>query len=293
MPITTLPRCAPLVALVLWSAGCGDEAPPPQAAAPGPASRSRPELTHPGRLEVGAPGPVDGAENRGSTAGPAGRGTQRVDASAAFERGTLLGRIYVEASTPRPPDLSLDGNQERHCEKFGGIPDLAQRSLVTDAAGGLAGAVVWVEVPGDPARSGPEPTLVKRTNRFESRVVLARPGSEVRFENADPCSSTLTFTGALQLQLPLAAGAQHWQTFVEPGEVRVADLVHPWLESWVVVRRGLHVVISGRDGSYELPGLPPGEQILRVWHPALGPAERTFTLDPGAVLRVEVRLPPE
>ena len=114
---------------------------------------------------------------------------------------------------------------------------------------------------------------------------------QVLFENADPCTSTLTLGGGLNLARPLAAGGKHWQAFTEPGEFEVGDAVHPWAQAWVAVRPGAHSTVTGRDGSYELPGLPPGEHVLRVWHPTLGRAEAPFMLEPGAVLRLELGLP--
>lgn len=291
--VSTLLRFLPLAALVLASAGCGGEPPPPQAAAPArptPGSEGPEGLVRPGRQEMSGPrgGPAQESES-----GAQASESARIDASTRSMRGTLVGRIYTPAATPRPEPLVLDDIQQRHCDEFGGAPDLSQRGLLTDAAGGLAEVVVWVDVPGDPPKPDAERVLRKRANRFEPHLLIVREGLEVRFENTDPCTSTLTLSGAFDLALPLAAGTKHWQTFGELGEVRVSDPVHPWLEAWVVVRPGAHVVATGRDGSFELAGLPPGEHVLNIWHPTLGPASAPFILEPGGTLRLELPLPAE
>ena len=297
--VSTFPRFFLLALLVLPVAGCGGESIPAQAAAPGRAGARAPSPevpeARPGTARQAGPGSrgsLAPVPDPGAPAAQGARGT-RSDASRILSRGTLVGRIYVRSSTPRPEPLTLDNIAERHCAEFGGLPDLSARSLVTDAAGGLAEAVVWVEVPGDPPKPAVELSLEKRSNRFEPHLLVVRPGLPVQFRNSDPCTSTFRFSGALEFTLPLSSGAEHWQTFARSGEVRLSDPAHPWMEAWIVVRPGAHVATTGRDGSFELAGLPPGDHVLRVWHPTLGAGESPFTLESGKTLRLELPLPAE
>jgi len=274
---------ARVLAAGLALAACGDPPAPPQAAVP--SSHRDDEVPTVSHRE-----PVPGPQASDTAPGQGGERGAREDVSAEFAPGTLVGRVYVEASVPRPGPLELDSVQERHCSQFGGLPALDQRKLVTDAAGGVSGAVVWVEVPGAVAQPLGQPALVKQANRFQPSVLLVRPGALVRFTNADPCASTLQLAGALELTRPLEAGEEHWQAFPDVGEVAVHDAVHPWMEAWIVVRAAPQAAVTGTDGSYELPGLPPGEQVLHVWHPNLAPAAVPFELAPGGVQRLEVGL---
>lgn len=48
--------------------------------------------------------------------------------------------------------------------------------------------------------------------------------------------------------------------------------VHPWMKSYAAVFKHPFFAITGKDGSFELNGLPPGTYTLKVWHEKLGTA---------------------
>src|SRR5687767_7482417 len=85
---------------------------------------------------------------------------------AAQATGTISGSVITAAGTPRPLRVTID---HRVCGN-----EVADESIVRDASGNLANAVVVVT--GVTASSGPsEPTVLNERCRFVPRVQVGRP----------------------------------------------------------------------------------------------------------------------
>jgi hypothetical protein len=42
--------------------------------------------------------------------------------------------------------------------------------------------------------------------------------------------------------------------------------VHPWMFGWIHVSDHPFFAVTGIDGKYSIPGLPPGEFEILAWH---------------------------
>lgn len=60
--------------------------------------------------------------------------------------------------------------------------------------------------------------------------------------------------------------------------IQVKCDVHPWESCWVFVLDHPHFAVTGPDGGYEMPGLPPGEYAVEVWHPRYAPVTQTVRI---------------
>ena len=54
--------------------------------------------------------------------------------------------------------------------------------------------------------------------------------------------------------------------------------VHPWMTAYVVVSPNPFFGVTGDDGSYKIPGVPPGEYTLEVWHERYGTKNTVATV---------------
>jgi len=54
--------------------------------------------------------------------------------------------------------------------------------------------------------------------------------------------------------------------------------VHPWMKSYIGVLKHPFFAITGKDGTFEIKGLPPGEYTIEAWHEKLGAQARQVTL---------------
>ena len=85
----------------------------------------------------------------------------------------------------------------------------------------------------------------------------------------------------------------------DPGVLRLKCDVHPWMRGYVGVSRNAFQAVTGADGAFLIPNLPPGRYTIEDWHEKLGattvevtaPASVLFTYDGAgnAAAKVTVR----
>lgn len=174
------------------------------------------------------------------------------------------------------------GSDKRVCGES--QPD---ESLLVDAHGGVANAVVFLQ----DAEAAPGPSADLKLDqsgcRFTPHVQAAHAGSSVTAINSDPALHTVhgaiagktTFNQAMPLQ-----GMKKKFPLAEAGLTRVTcDAGHSWMTAWIYVFDHPYFAVTGKDGSFELRDVPPGEHTLAVWHERLGttsqPAKTGSTID--------------
>ena len=198
-------------------------------------------------------------------------------------RATLAGRVVFPADRPVPVPRPLPrgtGWVKDEAVVFAAGPRVYEDLLVDPTTRGVANAVIALRPVGQPFAFDPPPRehLVEATGcRFVPRVVLARPGDTVRFANADPVPHNVRLGPAFNVLLPAGNGRAAGPPLVAsrtPDRFRCD--IHPWMEGWVWAADTPYAAVTAADGSFTLPGVPPGPYRLTVWHERTGllPARR-------------------
>jgi plastocyanin len=146
-----------------------------------------------------------------------------------------------------------------------------QVSGPSDLSQVVAYLVAYLEVPpqASPAGAG-EVHLDQKDRRFLPRVVVVPVGGTVVFHNSDDFLHNIH--GRLGNQtifnwgLPPDAPPLR-RRFTEPGEVALSCDMHPEMEAWIKVVPSARFARADGDGRFRLEDVPPGEQLLAVWHP--------------------------
>ena len=73
--------------------------------------------------------------------------------------------------------------------------------------------------------------------------------------------------------------------FAEPAKISCD--VHGWMKAYMTVLPHPFSVITAKDGTFELKGLPPGSYKLFIWHEYIGSQELDITLEPKQTLALE------
>ena len=199
--------------------------------------------------------------------------------------GTITGRIRVD-TVPEPVMLEVTADRAVCGD------EVEDRATVVSADGGVANAVVvvtgaaWVVDP-------PAPIINNVECYFEPRVQVARTRSLVSIRSEDTAlHTTHAYDDRARTMFNIAIpipGMEIERPLRRPGVVRVECDSHGWMRGWVYVTDEI-AAVSGADGRFEIPDVPPGTYELTVWHERYAGTPRTVTVTAGGTVEADFRL---
>jgi hypothetical protein len=162
----------------------------------------------------------------------------------------------------------------------------AKEAVVLGPNNELQNVVVYVK---DGAKLGGQAlarpaVLTIQNGRYAPHVVAAMVGQGVQVSNQDadlhvPVSLAKLNAGKVAIKpgdaLPLPGAT------VQPEKYRVRCEVSTALVAWVVVLDHPFFAVTGADGQFEIPGLPPGKHKLVAWQERMGEQEAEVDVGPG------------
>ena len=206
----------------------------------------------------------------------------------------VRGRVLFKGEHEPLPPLRFTAKQVEGCCAAGHEVDSTDRSRLVDEAGGLANVVVYVEVK-DQAFNGKGVVveLDQKDCRFEPHVAVVPVGGTLRIKNSDGVSHNVNmnsrYNGRINEMMPAATSRE--LEFGRGDKISLGCDVHPWMSSYVFVVETPYWAITGLDGRFEIPELPPGEYIARYWHETLGELKSDkFTVSPDAATDLELEM---
>jgi len=198
--------------------------------------------------------------------------------------GTVSGRVTLSGTAPKlkPVDLS----KEPVCVKMHTYDPLFPEAVVTGYGNTLRNVVVYISsgdqenapVPATPA------SYDQQGCHYTTHVLAFRVGQEVRISNGDPVSHNIH---------PLAKINREWNKIQLPGVppfsysfdheefIPIKCNIHPWMQGYFVVLRTSHFAVTGDDGEFTLPNLPPGHYTITAWHETYGTQSKEIVVGSG------------
>ena len=273
-----LVRLLALAPLAL-AAACGDAPGPARpASAPPPAAERASEAPD-------AQQPAPGAPSKA----PAARGP--IDPATA---GTLRGVVRFDGTPPPRKEMAI-GNSAG-CEHHP-VPPLTEDLIVAD---GLVENVFVhvkkglekVEVPPAPA----EPVVLdQRGCMYRPRVVGMRAGQKLAVRNSDGATHNVHSRperndGFNRTQAPGGADVE-WVAAEPEVMIPFGCDIHPWMKAWVGVVDHPFFAVTGPDGGFTIPGLPPGEFEVEARHEKLGKKTGKIVVSAGGTAEIVLTLP--
>ncbi len=222
------------------------------------------------------------------------------DEMTVSDGGTITGKVTIIGGKPVPKGFNLitfpdpvycgrisTGTGWRLLEDFKIAPD-----------GGLKDVVVLIkDIERGKAFTFNPPTIEARDCRFMPFLTVVRDQAEVVVVNMDPVFHDIQAYETSQLgprvlfNTPLPMNPHHPKLGVDaeyhkhiPGEPMKETIhmtkgrrifvmqcgFHAYMESWGLAVDNPYYAITGDDGAFSIPGVPPGEYVLMAWHPAVG-----------------------
>ena len=201
--------------------------------------------------------------------------TMSLTAAQATRPGRITGTVTTTASPARAIRVGFD---QQVCGA-----QQPNEAIRVGPRGALANVVVTVR--GLKARTpAREVRVVNERCAFVPRVQVVAPGGTMATSSRDPVLHTTvlqTLDGRQVLNLALPSPAVELRRPLPgTGTLRVGCSTHQWMRGWIVVTDEVSAV-TGTDGTFTLPDLPPGRYEIVLWHEQLRAATQTVTVASG------------
>jgi hypothetical protein len=237
------------------------------------------------------------------------------EAISVSDGGTISGKVTITGGKPIPKGFNLitfpdpvycgrisTGTGWRLLEEFGIGPDGALKDVVVMLEGVQRGKP-FVFTP---------PTIEARDCRFLPFVAVMQDRNEVTVVNMDPVMHDIQAYETSHLgprvlfNMPLPMNPHHRRVVGSDSHEHLAGQpmkqvihmtkgrrifvmqcgFHAYMESWGLVAENPYYAVTGQDGTFSIPDVPPGEYTLVAWHPqGRTTLEKRVTIPPqGAVV---------
>ncbi len=193
--------------------------------------------------------------------------------------GSVSGKVtYTGTPAKSKP---IDMSKEPSCAKQHATP-VTTETVVAGANNVLENVVVYISAGADDANAPSQAvTFTQKGCQYIPHVLVMHAGQELDVVNADQTSHNIH---------PLAKTNHEWNKSQPPGAPPIKDKfdqpefisvkcnIHPWMHGWFAVLKTNHYSISGDNGGFTLPNLPPGKYTVTAWHEEYGTKTQDVTI---------------
>lgn len=276
-----------LVALLATSlVGCGSRTPP--LAVPRPSEKT--PATTPTAVKASAAQPAPKAPSPAPSA--------NLTVAPTEEAGIIAGLVRWEGPTDPAIKDWLPADPSALTVSIAGRKVSARPTLklkIDETSHGVADTVVWLlKAPPGEVIVPPEPLkLTQRLGDCQPHVLAAVKGSKLQLSTADD-EAIFHASGAENFDATVRKGGKPEERRLDNvGRIDIRSARAPWLSAYVLVFDHGHFDVTGRDGTFRLPAVPPGKYTVVLWHESWRFTERTRYIPTAPLQRqIEVEVGP-
>ena len=212
-------------------------------------------------------------------------GINTSDTASSQRAGSVSGKIFLKGTLPPPERLSTAADPFCSNVTSGSVRD---ESVVTDATGGLANVFVYVkDVTGEyPAPKKPV-ALDQKCCYYSPHVLGVQVNQPFEIRNSDKTLHNIHLVAKNNKALNAGqiSGAEPFEIKFDKPEVMMKFIcdVHSWMQCYVGVLPHPFFFVTGKDGTYRIKGLPPGNYTLVAWHEKYGESSKKLEVKEGEV----------
>jgi plastocyanin len=195
--------------------------------------------------------------------------------------GTIGGKVTLSGAPPKSKPLDL--SKEPDCVKMHASNPLYSENVVVGPGNSLRNVVVYISAGANDNYEGSnaQGLFDQQGCHYTTHVLALRIGQEVKISNSDPFSHNIH---------PLAKINREWNKMQPAGTppftyaydheeiIPIKCNIHPWMQGYFVVLKTGHFSVTGDDGRFTLPDLPPGHYVVTAWHEAYGTQTKEITI---------------
>jgi hypothetical protein len=119
----------------------------------------------------------------------------------------------------------------------------------------------------------PKAVLDQKNCEFLPYALAIHQDQTLLIKSSDPVNHNVryaAFTNAAFNQILAPNGQTEMKLVAERRPIVVACDIHSWMKAYLMVFDHPFFAVTGKDGSFEIKGIPPGEQNLVLWQEKVG-----------------------
>jgi plastocyanin len=170
--------------------------------------------------------------------------------------------------------------------------NMAEQYVVNHGALGNVFVYIKAGLPASSASASTAPVRIDQKGcRFVPHVTAVQQGAPVTFTNSDPTMHnvhTMAVTaGNTNVDVSQGPNAEpQTRRFGAPETMLpIRCNNHPWMQAFLNIAPNPYFAVTGTDGSFTLPKLPPGTYTLAAVHEKLGEQDTQITVPPHGTIR--------
>jgi plastocyanin len=196
--------------------------------------------------------------------------------------GSISGTVTYDGQVPNLRSVKMDADPG--CAKKHSAPLKSELLVLGD--GNTMGNVFVQVKSGLPAKDHPapqEPVVIDQDGcRYVPHVLGIMKGQELKILNSDGLLHNVHALPKVNKTFNMAMPASRTEAAVtfseEESMFKIKCDVHPWMGAYVQVMSHPFFDVTGKDGKFEIDGLPAGTYEVEVWHEKLKTKTSTVTI---------------
>lgn len=208
---------------------------------------------------------------------------------------TIKGTIHFQGTPPSPIRIRMDAVP--YCVKANAGPVYAQQVEVNSNKT-LRDVFVYVKQ-GLGDRNFPVPSdaveLDQKGCWYYPHVLGIMAGQKLDVKNSDDTNHNIHVLPAVNREwnMSMPPGAPDLiREFARPEVmVPVKCNVHPWMKAYIGVVNSPFYAVTGKEGTFTLSGLPPGDYNIEAWQEKYGTQDQKVSLGPKETKTLDFTFP--
>jgi plastocyanin len=204
-------------------------------------------------------------------------------------KGWLEGKITLEGKAPevKPPEIPPGHQDHAYCSMH-----LKQEKLIVSEKKELKDVIVSVSKYKPAEKVKPrECTLENKDCAFVPHVQATTVGSTLKILNSDKFLHNTHGVLALEFNNAVGPGQTVEKPIKKAGRAQIQCDFHSWMQGHIWIFEHDLFDVTGEDGVYRIPNIPPGEYEIAIWHEyPLAPQTQKVKIEAGKPTKLDVGL---